>query len=360
MLVREIRQPSLGDSLDCVAPALQSFVRETLPATITLARPIPASIVSIFGFESRLDSDEAASDFLFATNLASGGRDLLSKPFEVFSAHFPAGWQSIVNFCGKWADPANILFAGADDVWFEFDVSSGGAQSRTPSFFFGPRIGLEPDEPPMRKTSRILNEGFLALRGAPLSASLREELERLLEILPEHARIFQAGLMLSRQDSPIRICIDNLSLSELNDCIRNHLGSECAASVMATLEPFQASLISVRPSFDLGRPDSARVGLECYAAVPQREANPGAWQPMLRHLKETGLCTPARYDLLLELPPFVSSNESNLNDGDHLLSSLVGREWGYSLKLHHVKLTVQPGTASYAKSYVAVQKVWLT
>lgn len=360
MLVREIRQSSLGDALDCVAPALPSLIRETLPATMALARPIPASIVSIFGFESRLDLDEAASDFLFATNLTSGGRDFLRKSSEVFSEHFPAAWQAIENFCGRWADPANVLFTGADDVWFEFDVSSGGAQSRTPSFFFGPRIGLEPDEPPLRKTSRILIEGFLALRGTPLSASLKEELERLLGILPEHARIFQAGLMLSRPDSPIRICIDNLSPSELNDCIRDYHGTECAASVEAALEPFQASLISVKPSFDLGRQKRARVGLECYAAVPQREAKPAAWQPMLRHLKETGLCTRARYDVLLELPPFVPPNESSLNDGDQLLSSLVGREWGYSLKLHHVKLTVQPGTAPSAKSYIAVQKVWLS
>jgi hypothetical protein len=77
-------------------------------------------------------------------------------------------------------------------------------------------------------------------------------------------------------------------------------------------------------------------------------------------LTETGLCTPARQDVLLQLPPLVYPGDARTNDGVSLLAALVGREWAYSLKLHHVKLTVQPRRATYAKSYVAVQKVWLT
>ena len=355
-----VAELSLADRLSAIAEFLpDAFIGESLAVMLAVSRDIPWRAVSIFGFEWELNSASSA-DFLFSSNVARGGRDILARAMGSGSAgekNSSPEWRAIVDFCNIWSDPQSVLFHGADDPWFEFDSSANSAQAYVPSFFFGPRVGLDEPDTALRRTRAILELGVCTLKGGELPRSISETLDRFMDSLPPHARVFQAGLMLSRVNSPLRVCVGNLNLAEIVELTRRLRGDEDAASVTETLERFGPLLLSVKPCFDLEGNVGPRVGLECYCASPQRVSRPQDWQRLLDELVASGMCSHARRDVLLSLAPLVPAlqEEGPLNE----LAALIGRSRATSVKLHHVKVTLEACRHPSAKAYIAAEDVWL-
>jgi hypothetical protein len=353
---------SLADYLACLAPALPPalFSKSSIDGMREAVSAIPWPLLSLFGFERPLDDEEAGSDILFAANVATGGRDVLNGLHPL--VRYSAPWPPIAEFCSRWNEPSSPLYRGADDVWFEYDVGSAdNGSSPPPSFFFGPRIGPDPSVDAVALTRAIVHEGFDALLGAPLPAETAACLDRALAILPRHARIFQTGLMLSRPSRQIRICIDNLSSAEIAGFVRDTRGAAASDHVAAQIAKIERTVFSTRLAVDVGAEIGPRIGLECYAAIPQKHADPEAWAPLLATLVDDGVCRPALRDALLALPPIVRA--SDLPEpwpDDDPLSALLSHEMALSVKLHHVKMTVEEERPTRAKAYVAVERVWLT
>lgn len=132
--------------------------------------------------------------------------------------------------------------------------------------------------------------------------------------------------------------------------------AECVASHMQELQPF---VLSFKPSFDLGQDSGGRIGLECYCDVPQRASAPDVWVSLLDRLVAKGLCTAARRELLLGLPS-VLQGVAWPQDSSAALEALLRRERGISVRLHHVKLTIDERAQVSAKAYVALQKIWIS
>jgi hypothetical protein len=361
-----MRSASLADYLACLAPALPSglFPRHSLDAMREAVAGIPWPLLSLFGFERPLDDDDAAADILFAANVATGGRDILNGLHPLVSYAVP--WPPIARFCSRWNEVSSPLYRGADDVWFEFDTGSaekGSAEkgsSPPPSFFFGPRIGLDPGVDPAARTRAILHEGFEALLGSPLATDTAACLDRTLAILPRHARIFQTGLMLSRPSRQIRICVDNLSAPEIAGLVAATRGGAAGEHLAAALGQIGQDVLSLKLALDLGAEVGPRIGVECYAAIPQRHAAPQAWSGLLATLVALGVCRASLRDALMALPPLVSAADLPAPwPEEDSLAALVSRELALEVKLHHVKLTVEEERPTRAKAYIAVERVWL-
>lgn len=352
-----MRSASLADYVTCLIPAFPSglIAPESIDGMCRAVGAIPWSMLSLFGFERPLGDPRAGADILFAANVATGGRDVLAGRNP--AVRFSAPWAPIARFCERWNEPSSPLHAGADDVWFEYDVGLGvDAAPEPPSFFFGPRVGHAEERSYDAKpaTRAILHEGFSALLGAPLAGATAATLDQCLAVLPRHARIFQTGLMLSRPSRQIRICIDNLSPAEIAGFIHAMRGAEDADQVTRELARLAPGPMLLRLSVDLGEGLGPKIGVEC---------TPRVWEPLLDALVADSSCSSEERDALLALPPLVRSRDLPqpwpAEDATEMLAALLARELALAVSLHHVKLTIERGRPTAAKAYVAVERVWL-
>jgi hypothetical protein len=365
-----MRNAPLALYLDALRPALPSglFPAGNLDRMKQAVDGIPAALVSLFGFECRLGDTVSDADILFAANVEKGGRAILTgtNPLvqsPVALSSLPV-WPLVAAFCQRWADPSSSLYYGADDVWFEFDIgASANTAALIPSFFFGPRVAHLANEvgTAARHTMTILSEGFNALTGKPLPVSTTACLEECMAILPSRARVFQAGLMLSRPDQQIRICLDNLSASEILRLITHMRNETEAAGIAAAIANVEAHVVSIKLAVDVDAHIGPRIGLECYAVAPQNAAEPARWTSLLAKLVESGSCLSSKRDALLGLPTVVSANDTAGPWPEDMaeFSALLGRELAFSVWLHHLKLTCEAGQPTQAKAYIAVGKRWL-
>ena len=353
-----MRSASLADYVTRLMPAFPRglFPPGNIDGMSRVVEHIPWSMLSLFGFERPLDDARAGADILFAANIATGGRDVLSG--RNAAVRFSAPWEPIARFCERWNEPSSPLHAGADDVWFEYDVGSAtNGGSAPPSFFFGPRVGHAEDRAydAVPATRAILQEGFGALFGAPFPAETSATLDRCLALLPRHARIFQTGLMLSRPARQIRICIDNLSPAEIGSFLESTRGREDADHFAREMAAIANEPMIVRLAVDVGETIGPRIGVECTART---------WPPLLDTLVARGACVPELRDALLALPPIVRARDLPepwpAEDTTEMLAALIARELALAIRLHHVKLTIERGHATRAKAYVAVERVWLS
>jgi hypothetical protein len=167
--------------------------------------------------------------------------------------------------------------------------------------------------------------------------------------------------MLSRAGSPLRLCIDNLSPREIVDLTRRLRGEADALNVAAIIERLGPSVLSIKPSFDIGESIGPRIGLECYCAIPQRESTSADWKVLLKQLEADEMCSKSRSDTLLSLLPLIrdESYPDGHEDSTDPLEALFGRKRAVSVKLHHIKVTLESKRSATAKAYIALEKIWL-
>jgi hypothetical protein len=326
---------------------------------------VPASAVSLFGFEARLDDARAGSDVLAAVTVADGGRAVLAG--LAAPGWEEDGWRSVRRFCRAWADPASPLWAGADDLWLEWDAADPAAP-RIPSVFFGPRIDVPPSTaPPDQRAMAVLRAGFAALMEEGWAPAAAARARACLELLPPHARVFQAGLMLSRRGSPVRLCIGNLAAGETDGFLRRMAPDAPHAAVRAALAEWGPLSVRVNLCIDVDARVGPRIGLECYPDPPVGPFPPDRrpWAAFLDALVRAGVADSVRAGHLLQLPHSVDPRDETADgapDTPRGMDALLADRYRRTLlvRLHHVKLSVEPDRPLAAKAYVAVRPGWRT
>lgn len=348
--VVEAAGDSLARWLDLVCPRLPpALVGEESHARMGRAlEAVPAGLVARFGFECRLDDVAAEADVLFSADVKTGGLEMLAGRHPLVELPPPAPeWEPLVRLCRR-REPGSMLARAADDLWVELDTAAG--ENPPPSVFFGLRVAGLPGDP-AASMHEVLEAGFEALLGQPLAHDTRAALGSVIELLPARARVFQAGAMLSRPGSPIRICLDNLAREQIVSLVEAVRGRPEALALGAALDGLTAPAGAVRPGLDVGAGVGERIGLECYGNLP----------PLLERLTHAGLCVPAKRDALLAC-------EGRLREGDaepwpaHLagLSALLGvsARSVVGWNVHHVKVVCDRGVPVGAKAYVVVWHGW--
>ncbi len=369
---------SLADSIAGLEPHLppELFPAAGLERMRRATARLPAALVRVTGFECRLGAGEFPADLLFLADAASGGLGLLAGRHpsaalpEALLRDVPA-WRTVEGFASVWADPASPLHRGVDDIWFELDLDEPQARGSIdvepiPSLFFGPKVAHlegptldDPERRAQRGAVEILGEALALLRGGPLPDPWRDRLVRCSEALPPTARIFQAGLMLSRPSQPIRLCITNLPAEAIAPyCERAGWPGEVDGldRFVRGFAPAVGGIGGVKLTLDVSDGVGSRVGLEGYPGMDHIWQPGPRWEALLDHLVERGLCTAAKRAALLAFPGLDEEDEEQ----DDLAALLGGRAKRVRIRwLHHVKASYEPGRASGAKAYLAVRGDWL-
>src|SRR5215213_1169515 len=247
-------------------------------------------------------------------------------------------WQQFRKFCEGWSDSA--LLRQISNIWLEFDRSRHTVPISKPSVFFGVHR--------IKDRQRLAEAGVRRLRGGSLPGQLAHALSLCFSALPENANVFQVGVMLSRKNTPIRLCVLGIARDQLLDYLLAIGWSGSIDDVEHILHSISQHLPCLAVDFDL---DSGvdgvgpRLGIECYMGREYQlvKVHPN-WELLLKQLVRLGLCLPSERDALLTWPGY--------GFRDVILPSVFFRG------LNHVKVVWEPPGFVYAKAYLVFLHAW--
>lgn len=366
--------PSLEQTLRPLGPSMPAELisAENLAEVGGIARVLPNTVTSFFGFECRLGETTPRADFLLSVLPEPGGAILAGTSSL---GGLPDGidrhpiWSRLRAFCGRWTTPGSSLHDRVENIWLEFDVEGAPPPVPAPSVFFGPRGGIGP---PLHDAivpsdealySWLTREGLASLLGRMVPPHVERGIFDCLDALPAGARVFQVGAMLARPSDAVRLCIANMSPHQIEAYLHGIRWSGSAdhlRSLLAFLGAFADFFVL---DIDVEETVRPKIGLECYSAGFRQPAQEPRWEGLLDALVERGLCVPAKREALLTWPGFERAETSpDLWPGNLLLASrLLGPRVSSALSrtLHHVKISHEPGRPLEAKAYLGIGVHWL-
>ena len=277
-----------------MAAALAPFQGEDLLSRESLARiahevagHLPAAMTRYFGFECRLGDALPTADFVLRIDGPGEQWQALEQYASVRDA--PA-WGRIGSFVAGRNDPQSAWRGCIDNMWLEFDLASRDG-SALPSVFFGT------DRLVAREGASLAFEwvkaSISALQGQPLQPARARVLGAIVAALPPGAQIFQVGMMLSRADAPLRICVGDVAAEGIADFLNAVGWPGPIASVERALHEAAPFMSHMAVGLDVGDDGvTKKLGLEIYAG-----GHAGAGQRLLgliRLLAGAGFLLPGK------------------------------------------------------------------
>lgn len=331
---------------------------------LPLGQVLPSAVTTFFGFECRLGQPEANADFLVCADASEAGRRVLAAnaygidlPEELFD--HPV-WQRIREFSTNWESEISPLYEKVQNVWLEFDVAEPDAESiPVPSAFFGPSpLFAAPAVEENHPHAWVWQQALVLLLGQPVSESLKTNLMRCFEHLPEQAYVFQIGLMLARQWDGVRLCIRDIAPAAIVPYLSCIGWQGDGDALQALLNDLSNRVDRIDLDIDISDRVLPKIGLECYLRKqPKFEPR---WIQFLDFLVLRGFCLPQKHQALLQYPGYIRRRmnpdlwPSNISKLSGLLGSAY--EWVIFKGLHHIKLVYQESKVKEAKAYLYVSR----
>lgn len=310
--------------------ALLAGCRPLVPATLIDAagwsrvlrcgRGLPASVVDgYFGFECDLAASPGDADLAVAVPAGSRlARHLFAA--EARAAGSPLGGA-------KWA-------ASLGDLVLEYDLAGFAPGAAPPPGIFVPG-----------KFSNVA-ELFGALSGAVGwrgEAKLRQAAERVAAALPDGKVAVQAGVMPGRAPRALRIVVWGIAERAIAAFLARAGWPGPSALVEASLAAIGDAADSMAVALAIGADGPApRLGLELYGGPKWYQADRTAWRPLIDRAQALGWCRPAKAAGLRAWPRI-----------DRLLGD--GAAYRVRQGIHHLKVVIEPGAATFAKGYLAME-----
>lgn len=336
-------------------------VKESLPSSLidqegytrlaAVAEHLPVEITTFWGLECRLGRPDAKADILFQTINQSQGQRLLAgqKPstLDFICERWPA-WGKLRTFSRQWSDPEHPFHNHIRNVWLEFDtassLSSDGAKNviSHPSIFFGP-------------TKHAYNEQFFGLLIDVINTFDEKEpkftksLKSFIALLPNGAQLFQTGIMISRSNEGLRVCVKEVSSEYIPKWLAENGwdgDTQGMAGLLSEIVPLAQTIALDVDLTEKGMGE--KIGLECYMDWLMDDTD--QWRPLLDFIEAKGLCLPLKREGLLAFPGISRSPLSQRITSDGILFSNLQR------KIHHIKLNFLDSDIVEAKVYLSLSR----
>jgi hypothetical protein len=193
---------TLEDAFQQFVPYLPPMLvnADALNAILSLLRQFPAELSRSLLLEHRMKADQPQVDVSILLDPAlDKGRELLATRMPVALSSDPH-WASLQQFCAAWLNPDSPLYANLETCWLEFDVPLEASPTTfIPSPFFNLKDALTVS------AADVLSAGFAILQPDQASAA---HVQRCLDALPEGGSVRWAGVMLSRDQHNVRLCLN--------------------------------------------------------------------------------------------------------------------------------------------------------
>jgi hypothetical protein len=327
-----------------------------------LASCFSGSITSFFGFESHLSSSKAQADYLFAVSSMRGEREALAtlireKTLPKVFTEKPE-WRNICDFVLEWANQDSILYQNVLGMWFEFDMVENSSETPVPCIFLHTiplRITLEEEK---EKLCWLTRQALPLVTGKNIPEKIEQNIMQAIQKLPENALVMDAGVMVSRPTSGVRLIIARIHPDQIIPYLTTLGWSEenQLVELVKDLEQQVSRLVLHITITEKGI--DKKIGLECSFA-PDRYHLETRWQLFFNYLMKKGLCLEEKKDALLQ---FIGvEHEDAQRDFDTAVYrptvKIEGNDFSGALVryISHVKLVYEPGHALSAKAYPGVR-----
>jgi len=244
----------------------------------------------------------------------------------------------------RWGDPVSP-YRALEVIWLEFDQPQAGAL-RQPSVF----LGVCNLQPPYG----WIIQAAETLRSSGFSACVRSSIESILATSPGEPRSLQVGIMTSRGDDTIRLCLPMPAGAAATVCSAAGVANG-ANRVEAVLQQFTiAPQTPILLHIDVGETTGSTIGLE------MKPGKQGSWKSLLAQIRSNDLCSSCEIEDLLAWPGSalalnsLGAEDISLQSPEHFASESVLP----IQTLNHVKLVLQPDQPITAKIYLYAGFVW--
>lgn len=343
---------SLDNYLRIVTPYLhpQLVTPQAIAQIQALACRLPVASAALL--ECRLSDTDTEVDF---------HASFTHVPPNLTNQFLPnPAWQACQTLCHEWMDSSSGLHQSINNLILEFDLPKHPTD--TP-----PIEAISPSPYIMFKSEMTISlqaliQQTLELLQRPPDPSLMAKIQHCLHVLPKGATLANIGVWLARPHQAIRLTIKEIQFEQLPAYLEQ-IGwthpTHALTAYTSTLSPFVHTLAL---AIDLDPTLHPKIGLECFATPEFHDQE--RWQHLIAHLVQTGLCSPAKQNALLDWSGFTQQVDcpdlwpANLTYGDLLMgSNAVSFFWR---RINHIKLVYQPGQPLTAKAYLAFGHCWMS
>ena len=362
----QLRKPSLHalniaqhlSALEDLIPK-QLITKQNFIEMKKLSSYFPEAISSFFGFESRLSSSEARADFLFAVSSMRNEREKLAElirgkkiPEEFLRNR---EWQNICKFVLKWASPESILYQNVLGMWFEFDIEEKTPETPIPCIFLHTL--------PLRRTTKEIH--WLTKTALPLAIGrkmpekIEQNIIKAIQQLPPEALIMDAGVMLSRPVSGVRLIIAKIQPSDIIPYLRKIGWFEESSDLSGLLKDLEQQVTRIVLHITITEQGvEQKIGIEC-SFTSDRYHLETRWIPFFDFLVKKGCCVAEKKDALLQ---FIGiEKEDNNRDFDTSLYKPIVKipdnnfSSAFVRYISHIKLVYELNHTIIAKAYPGVR-----
>jgi hypothetical protein len=328
----------LDISLNHIPPALLSTENKNI--FLKSAGYLPDTFAhSLFGYEKVLTDEYAIMDMSI-----SAAKNNFNKVFEypdiaqlsLNNSH----WKNLEELSRQWSNCNSSLYKNLELIALEFDLSSLSETTPVPSVFFGietlHNTGFDPE-----LRLNVFIKAIEIVSGIRLDPKLKEKLESIsTEAGSFH--LFQVGLMLSRINSPIKICLKRFNVLQLLEFFPKIIQNDkWIKEVNRVAEKYFCYFDHFVLVFDISGTEIKRTGIECYYQDKKQPSTEKRWKEIIVLLVRDGLCTKENAECILDFPgKFMTGNSSSEHP-----------EY-YAQGLHHIKFTIKEEMNSSAKIYL--------
>lgn len=263
--------------------------------------------------------------------------------------HIPAewfrreSWRKVRCFGKQWANPNSTLYTAIENVWLEFDVLPD--TSATGSAWIDPSIFFDLDR--HRRLSKVARCSVLQLALAAFNHELPQNFITTLQSVSNKATsdsyLYYTGLMLSRSESAVRVCLAGLNVKTILPVLRSIGCAEHMPNLQPVIDQYAKAEDRLVVHLDVGKGIGSKVGIEIFKA----EDN---WPALFKSMAETGFCTSSEARQVLNWP-----GDLPLTD-DHFrvsLSRTMNREVSQLIKrINHVKFVSAISGEVATKAYL--------
>ncbi len=350
---------SFEQMVDLVRPHMpQTLVEsENFEQIRCMASYLPTRVARYFGFETKLSSGQARSDFAFS----------LSNDGVAWMSSSGSPWPRIRQFCALWGASEESPHSDRGAIWLECDVSDGLREEREPSLFFALRDPQSYLRSVSGKSNRsikwICHTLIPTAWGRVVSSSIEQSLLHTLELCPDSVDTLQVGLMLSRDIQTLRLCFLGFLPQDVLPFLYSVGWRGNESRLTQVLERYSPLVDSLCLHLDIGECIFPTLGVEMlysgkkdpWDRQPTYEIR---WKPFFDCLVDDGFCLPSKRDALLSWPsrtafrlPLVEKliAATSFDQTSYVTSALL--DGVLVTGLQHIKFSFSPTGETSAKAY---------
>ncbi len=327
-----------------------------------LAQHLTGNLTSFFGFESRLTSTNARSDYLIAVSSQKGEREALLNLIK--NGGLPdkyldkQEWRNVGVFTEKWADPASILYNNILGLWLEFDTADKDVEIPVPSIFLQTVPLRMDDEKDADKVKWVTRNAIPTLTGQKVSEKLEAKFFDALKKLPDGASVFHVASMLSRNTEGMRIVVKRIKPEDVVSYLESLGWTDQNNGLKEYINEIKKYSNCIRLHINITDGIDPKIGLECFISPDQYHKGQG-WNEFFDHLVEKGMCLPNMKNAVLDFPGVTQEDPSNEFNFETYQPSVKLPDNNFSKAIvryiSHIKINYKPGRPIEAKAYTGVR-----